>query len=61
MVNAVDYWYQKYLREKGKKEKLKQLGQAMYDRMQYLTSDCTGITDAMNKWWHYINIEYKEE
>ena len=40
-------------------DKLEKLGQAMYDKMQNLTTDCTGIRAAMDKWWCYIN--YKED
>lgn len=42
-------------------DKLEKLGQAMYDRMQNLTTDCTGIRAAMKKWWCYINKLNKED
>lgn len=58
--NPIDYWCQKYQKEKAKKEKLKQLGQDMYDRMFNLTTDCTGIRDAMKRWHTYI-IELNKE
>lgn len=61
MTNSIDYWYQKYLKEKEKKDKLEELSQAMYDRMQNLTTDCTGIRAAMDKWWYYINYKLNKE
>lgn len=57
-IDAIEYGKRLMI---DRADKLEELGQAMYDRMQNLTTDCTGIRAAMDKWWCYINRLNKED
>ncbi len=41
--------------------KLKSLGWKMYDAYQHLTNDTSSIREAMEEWWHFVNIELNKE
>lgn len=47
--------------DKEKIAKLKSLGWKMYDAYQYLTNDTSRIREAMEEWWHFVNIELNKE
>lgn len=57
-IDAIEYGKRLMI---DRADKLEKLGQAMYDKMQNLTTDCTGIRAAMEKWWCYINKLNKED
>lgn len=57
-IDAIEYGKRLMI---DRADKLEELGQAMYDRMQNLTTDCTGIRAAMDKWWCYINYKLNKE
>lgn len=56
-VNPIDYWWKKYLAEKAKKERLIELGDAMYNAAQRMTTDASYLKRAMDDWWYFINKE----
>jgi hypothetical protein len=47
--------------DKEKIAKLKSLGWKMYDAYQYITNDTSRIREAMEEWWHFVNIELNKE
>lgn len=56
-VNQINYWWKKFLAEKAKKERLIELGDAMYNAAQRMTTDASHLKRAMDDWWNYTNKE----
>ena len=47
--------------DQEKIKRMKELGQAMYDAAQYLTTDASRLRKAMAEWHQFIIYEYVQD